>query len=93
MSRQPGYRILEPAALAARRGIVVTAAVISSCRELNPGDEISATYNGTLVHHGRVTDLAPDLSVFWIMDYVTGGRRLIDMAEMGVTRIPAKNAA
>lgn len=63
----------------------MTASIVNSCRELNPGDEVSATYNGVLVHHGCVSDLAPDLNVFWILDHVTGGRRLIDMSEMGVT--------
>lgn len=60
---------------------------VDSCSELNPGDEINATYHGTLVHRGRVTDLAPDHELFWILDILTGGRRLIDMSEMKVARI------
>lgn len=67
--------------------------VISSCHELNPGDEISATLKGILVHHGRVTELAPDHGMFWIMDELTGGRRLIDMSEMDIVRVPAGKAA
>lgn len=67
----------------------MAATVISSCWELNPGDEVRATDGGTLVRHGRITELAPDLNVFWILDEVMGGRRLVDMTEMDVTRIPA----
>lgn len=72
---------------------------ISSCLELNLGDEIEATYKGALVHRGRVTDLAPDQSLFWIMDELRGGRRLLDLAELEIIRIqditgnPATNEA
>jgi hypothetical protein len=59
---------------------------IGSCLELNLGDEIEATYKGVLVHRGRVTDLAPDHNLFWIMDELRGGRRLLDLAELVVTR-------
>jgi hypothetical protein len=62
---------------------------ISSCLELNLGDEINATYKGALVHHGHVTELAPDHNLFWILDDFVGGRRLIDMVELSIYRIPA----
>lgn len=60
---------------------------VGSCLELNLGDEIEATYRGVLVHRGRVTDLAPDHCLFWILDDLRGGRRLLDLAELEVTRI------
>lgn len=40
---------------------------------------------GALVHRGRVTDIAPDHGMFWIMDDLNGGRRLLDLAEVQVT--------
>lgn len=72
---------------------------IRACHDLNLGDETEATYNGVVVHRGRVTDLAPDHNLFWIMDGLRGGRRLVDLAELEVTRIqdvtgvPATNEA
>lgn len=59
---------------------------IDSCADLLPGDVISATFKGTLVHRGRVTETAPDHGLFWIMDDLTGGRRLLDMAELQILR-------
>lgn len=72
---------------------------IRTCHDLNLGDEIAATYKGVTVHRGRVTDLAPDHNIFWIMDDLRGGRRLLDLTELEVTRIhdttedPATNEA
>ncbi|ALV42359.1 MAG TPA: hypothetical protein VIM40_00065 [Arthrobacter sp.] len=66
---------------------------ISSCLELNLGDEIIATYKAVLVHRGRVTELAPDHGLFWITDDLTGGRRLLDMAELEIYRIQATPSA
>lgn len=71
---------------------------IRTCPDLN-GDEIEATYKGVTVHRGRVTDLAPDHNLFWIMDEFRSGRRLLDLAELEVSRIqdftgnPATNEA
>ncbi|SDK85455.1 hypothetical protein SAMN04487916_103289 [Arthrobacter sp. ov407] len=61
--------------------------IVSSCHDLAAGDEIDARYKGALVHHGRVTERAPDHGLFWIMDDLTGGRRLLDMAELEIVRI------
>jgi hypothetical protein len=61
--------------------------IVSSCHELATGDEIDARYKGALVHRGRVTERAPDHGLFWIMDDLTGGRRLLDMAELEITRV------
>ncbi len=66
---------------------VVQSFVVGACCELNLGDEIEAAYKGSVVHRGRVTDLAPDHNLFWIDDEVRGGRRLLDLAELEVTRL------
>jgi hypothetical protein len=62
---------------------------IDSCDELAPGDAIEAFLQGNLVHRGPVVDSIPDHGLFWILDTVTGDRRLLDMAELTVVRIPA----
>ena len=61
--------------------------IVSSCHDLATGDEIDARYKGALVHRGRVTEMAPDHGLFWIMDDLTGGRRLLDMAELEIVRV------
>jgi hypothetical protein len=68
---------------------------VSSCHDLAAGDEVDALYEGALVHRGRVTESAPEHGLFWIMDDLTGGRRLLDMAELEIIRIqgPAARAA
>jgi hypothetical protein len=58
--------------------------VIDTCHELVAGDLIVARYKGSLVHRGRVTERVPDHGLFWIMDELTGGRRLLDMAELEI---------
>jgi hypothetical protein len=57
-----------------------------TCHELATGDLISARYKGALVHRGRVTERVPEHGLFWIMDELTGGRRLLDMAELEIVR-------
>ena len=57
---------------------------ISSNSELSPGDYIEAYYKGTLVHRGVVTDIAPNQELFWILDVLTGGRRLLDTTEFEI---------
>lgn len=64
--------------------------VVGSCSELVPGDAIEAFFKSTLVHRGPVTDTAPDQGLFWILDTLTGGRRLVDMAELEIVRLPAR---
>ena len=51
---------------------------VHSCLDLLPGDEITAAHMGTVVHRGRVTDIATDDGIFWILDDLSGGRRLLD---------------
>lgn len=59
---------------------------IRSCHELAPGDGIKAFFEGTLAHRGTVTELAPDHGLFWIMDNLTGSRRLLDMTDFQIVR-------
>lgn len=66
---------------------------ITSCLELNPGDEVEATYQAVLVHRGRFPEVAPDHGLFWITDNLTGGRRLLDMAELDINRFQATPSA
>ncbi|MBD1543574.1 hypothetical protein G9E11_15280 [Arthrobacter sp. IA7] len=63
--------------------------VIGSCDELKPGDAIEAFYKGTLLYRGPVTEIAPRHGLFWILDTVTGSRRLLDIAEFSIVRLPA----
>ena len=55
---------------------------VDTCHDLAAGDLIAARYKGSLVHRGRVTERVPDHGLFWIMDELTGGRRLLDMADL-----------
>ena len=64
--------------------------VVGTCHELGAGDFIVARYKGALVHRGRVTERVPEHGLFWIMDDLTGGRRLLDMAELEIS--PVRNA-
>jgi hypothetical protein len=68
---------------------------VLSTTALSCGDLIEAAYKGTVVHRGRVADIAPSQELFWITDYLTGSRRLLDVAEFEITRLsnPAPPAA
>jgi hypothetical protein len=61
--------------------------VVRSCVELTVGDDIDARYKGALVHRGRVMEMAPEHGLFWVMDDLTGGRRLLDMADLEIVRV------
>lgn len=63
--------------------------VIGSCDELAPGDAIEAFSKNTLVHRGPVTEIAPNHGLFWILDTLTGSRRLLDISEFSIVRVPA----
>ena len=63
--------------------------VIGSCDQLAPGDAIEAFYKNTMVHRGPVTEIAPEQGLFWILDTLTGSRRLLDIAEFEIVRLPA----
>lgn len=60
--------------------------VVGMCHELAAGDLITARYKGALVHRGRVNERVPERGLFWIMDELTGGRRLLDMADLEIGR-------
>jgi hypothetical protein len=62
---------------------------IGSCDELSAGDAIEAFYRGALVHRGPVTEVALDRGLLWILDTLTGSRRLLDMSELEIVRLPA----
>lgn len=64
-------------------------AVIGSCDELAAGDAIEAFYGNTLVHRGPVTETALDQGLVWILDTLTGSRRLLDISELEIVRLPA----
>lgn len=59
---------------------------VSSNNELTSGDCIEAYYKGILVHRGEVTGIAPNHELFWILDVLTGGRRLLDIAEFEIRK-------
>lgn len=65
--------------------------VVESCHELMDGDIIEARCKEALVHRGRITERMPDCGLFWIMDEMTGGRRLLDIAEPDIVllKVPA----
>ncbi|WP_258074152.1 hypothetical protein [Arthrobacter sp. Y81] len=61
--------------------------VVGTCHELAAGDFIVARYKGALVHRGRVTERVPEHGLFWILDELAGGRRLLDMADLEIGRV------
>lgn len=63
--------------------------VVESTDELASGDGIEAFHKDILVHRGPVTDTMPECGLFWILDTVTGGRRLLDMSELSIFRLPS----
>lgn len=60
-------------------------ALISSS-QLSCGDWVEAYYQGSLVHYGKVTDIAPRDELFWIQDVLTGSRRLLDASEFEIRK-------
>lgn len=55
--------------------------------ELSAGDEVEAWYGGRLCHRGPVTELAPAAAMFWIMDHIGGGRKILDLEDFHVVRV------
>lgn len=60
--------------------------VVQDCTDLCLGDHINAWQGGHLFHTGVVTDLLPAMGLFWIREWALGERRLLDMAELEITR-------
>jgi hypothetical protein len=52
-----------------------------------PGDLVEGRRGGRLLHRGRVTDVAPHQGLLWIMDTVSGSRRLLDSSEVDIIRL------
>jgi hypothetical protein len=65
--------------------------IVRAGAELSAGEEIEAWRSGRIFHRGNVTDPVPDLGLFWIMDPLTGGRKLLDMAEVEIVRVPLRD--
>lgn len=65
--------------------------LVRACRELSTGDEIEAKYQDRLIYRGRVTEMIPHLELFWIIDTVNGGRKLLDTAELEIFRVPVED--
>lgn len=61
--------------------------VVVSTADLSRGDHIEAAYRGTVVHRGKVTEITPRPELFWITDYLSGSRRLLDVTEFDITRL------
>ena len=57
-----------------------------STNRLQAGDYLEAWHNGKLFHQGRVTDVVPQLDLFWILDARTGTRRLLDPEALEIIR-------
>lgn len=60
--------------------------VVETCHDLSSGGCDSGRRKGSLVHRGRVTERVPSHGLFWIMDELTGGRRLPDLADLEIVR-------
>ncbi|MEW1811954.1 hypothetical protein AB0284_14750 [Pseudarthrobacter phenanthrenivorans] len=57
---------------------------VSSCRDLEAGDEIRATAAGGLGYSGTVLVVFPAMELFWIMTD-EGERRIIELSEFNVS--------
>ncbi|MGF9646922.1 hypothetical protein AAIH32_03055 [Pseudarthrobacter oxydans] len=62
--------------------------IIGSYDQLKPGDAIEAFHGSVLVHRGPITDVAPDQDLLWILDTLTGSRRVLDTSELEIVRLP-----
>ena len=66
---------------------------VRSGAELAAGDEIEAWHRGRLAHRGTVSSTFRDIDLFWIIDARTGARRLLDLEQLSVRRVPAGKPA
>jgi hypothetical protein len=62
---------------------------VQSGAELAVGDEVEAWHRGRLAHRGTVSSTFRDIDLFWIIDARTGARRLLDLEQLSVRRVPA----
>jgi hypothetical protein len=61
---------------------------VRSCAELSAGEEIEAWHRGRLAHRGTVASTLEQIDLIWIIDARTGARRLLDLEQLSVRRIP-----
>ncbi len=66
---------------------------VRSCAELTVGQEIEAWHRGRLAHRGTVANTLEDIDLFWIIDARTGARRLLDLEQLSVRRVPVGKPA
>jgi hypothetical protein len=66
---------------------------VQSSAELEIGDVVEAWHRGRLAHQGTVSSTFRDIDLFWIIDARTGTRRLLDLEQLSVRRVPAGQAA
>jgi hypothetical protein len=66
---------------------------VRSCGELSAGEEIEAWHRGRLAHRGTVASTLEEIDLFWIIDARTGARRLLDLEQLSVRRIPVVKPA
>ncbi|MET3932897.1 hypothetical protein [Arthrobacter sp. OAP107] len=66
---------------------------VQSSAELAVGDQVEAWHRGRLAHQGTVSSTLQDIDLFWIIDARTGTRRLLDLEQLSVRRVPAGKAA
>lgn len=66
---------------------------VQSSAELAVGDQVEAWHRGRLSHRGTVSSTFQDIDLFWIIDARTGARRLLDLEQLSVRRIPAGKVA
>jgi hypothetical protein len=66
---------------------------VQSSAELAIGDQVEAWHRGRLAHQGTVSSTFEDIDLVWITDARTGTRRLLDLEQLSVRRVPAGKAA
>jgi hypothetical protein len=66
---------------------------VRSCAELSAGEEIEAWHRGRLAHRGTVANTLEEIDLFWIIDARTGARRLLDLEQLSVRRVPVGKPA
>ncbi|WP_200951902.1 hypothetical protein [Arthrobacter sp. Soil736] len=66
---------------------------VRSCAELSAGEEIEAWHRGRLAHRGTVASTLEEIDLLWIIDARTGARRLLDLEQLSVRRIPVVKPA
>ncbi|MFP3461982.1 hypothetical protein R5O87_14130 [Arthrobacter globiformis] len=62
--------------------------VVRDCADLSVGEQIHAWQAGKIFQTGIITDLFPAMGLFWIRERALGERRLLDMNDLQITRMP-----